>query len=114
MAETYPRKAKRKVMENTAGKILAKVIAAKAFRCNDGQVFRDLKGLAEGLERMSDETFSFHCNDNKNDFSIWVLEVVGDDDLAKKLKAPQNRQQAQKQVKQRYDELFGIEDVSRF
>ncbi len=114
MAKSYPRKEKRKVRENTAGKILAKVVAAKAFRCNDGQVFQDLKGLAEGLERMSDETFSYHCNENKNDFSIWVLEVVGDEDLAKKLKAPQNRQQVQKQVKQRYDELFGIEDITRF
>jgi hypothetical protein len=95
--------------KDNAGKILAKVPDAKVFWCNDGQVFGDLGALAEGLERMSDETFCYHCNEAKNDFSIWVLEVIGDGELAKNLKTSKNRQQAYKQVKQRYYDLTRLE-----
>jgi hypothetical protein len=92
-----------------AGKILAKAPETKVFWCNDGQIFRDLDELAEGLNRMSDETFTYHCNDSKNDFSIWVLEVIGDDELAGNLRASRNRQQAHKRVKQRYSDLTRLE-----
>jgi hypothetical protein len=94
---------------DNASKILAKVPEEKVFWCNDGQIFRDLEALAEGLDRMSDETFSYHCNEAKNDFSIWVLEVIGDGDLAKNLKTSNNRQQAHKQVKLRYYDLTQLE-----
>jgi hypothetical protein len=95
--------------KDKANNILAKVPEAKVFWCNDGQVFEDLAALAEGLDRMSDETFTYHCNDAKNDFSIWVLEVIGDGDLAKNLKTLINRQQAHTRVKQRYYELTQLE-----
>ena len=94
---------------NKTKKTLAKVPEEKVFWCNDGQVFRGLEDLAEGLDRMSDETFAYHCNGYKDDFSTWVLEVIGDDDLARNLKTLKNRQQAHKQVKQRYYDLTRLE-----
>ena len=65
--------------------------------------------LAEGLERMSDDTFAYHCNQNKNDFSIWVEEVIGDEELAKALKVSGNRKEAHNQVKERYYDLTRLE-----
>lgn len=90
-------------------KTLDKVPEEKVFWCNDGQVFRGLEDLVEGLDRMSDETFTYHCNESKNDFSIWVLDVIGDGNLATNLKTSKNRQQAHKQVKQRYYDLTKLE-----
>jgi hypothetical protein len=110
MAKSSTNKKKIEVKKNDkAKKIPAKVPEEKVFRCNDGQVFRGLEDLAEGLDRMSDETFTYHCNDNKTDFSIWVLEVIGDEDLAKKLKTSNNRRQAHQEVKQRYYDLTQLE-----
>ena len=97
------------IQKDKTRKIMTKVPEEKVFWCNDGQIFGDLKDLAEGLDRMSDETFVYHCNENKNDFSIWVLEVIGDEDLAKNLNTMENRQQAHKQVRQRYYDLTLLE-----
>ena len=110
MAKGSANQKKIEVKKNDKAKIiLAKVPEAKVFWCNDGQIFGDLEDLAEGLDHMSDETFIYHCNDNKHDFSVWVLEVVGDEDLAKNLKTSKSRQQAHKQVKQRYSDLTHLE-----
>ena len=97
------------VKEKNDARNPGQVSQAKVFWCNDGQVFAGLKDLAEGLDRMSDDTFAYHCNPNKDDFSIWVEEVVGDEDLAKNLKNLKNRQRAHKQVKQRYSDLTRLE-----
>ena len=50
-------------------KLLAKVAEGSIFRCHDGRTFRDLKDLAEGLAAMSDDTFAYHVNSERNDFS---------------------------------------------
>jgi hypothetical protein len=75
------------------------------FWCNDGQIFRDIKDLMDGFDSMSDATFAYHMNDIKNDFSCWVLDIIGDESLAQDLKTVKNREQAKKKVQKRYMEL---------
>lgn len=65
-----------------AAHILGSVPSAQAFFCHDGKVFTDMKELAEGLTAMSDETFGYHANAEKNDFSNWVRDVIKDEKLA--------------------------------
>ncbi len=50
---------------------------------------------------MSDETFSFHLNESKNDFRNWVKDVIGDEKLARDLEASNDRNQAIKAVADR-------------
>jgi hypothetical protein len=57
------------------------------FWCHDGRVFNDMAGLARGLESMSDDVYSYHANDDKNDFAKWVQDVIGDRQLAGELLA---------------------------
>jgi hypothetical protein len=95
--------------KDKAKKILSRVPEEKVFWCNDGQVFSDLEDLAEGLDRMSDITFAYHCNDSKNDFSTWIQDVIGDGDLAQDLLASKSRQQANQQVNLRYSDLTRLE-----
>jgi hypothetical protein len=90
-------------------KSLDKVSETVVFWCNDGQIFRDMKGLMDGFDIMSDETFVYHLNDNKNDFSCWVLDIIGDQKLAQDLKTVKNKAQAKKKVQQRYYELTQLE-----
>jgi hypothetical protein len=75
-------------------KLLVKVPAEYVFYCHDGSVFADLRELAEGLQAMSDEAFAYHCNLEKQDFSNWVRDIVGDEELAKDLAKATNRLQA--------------------
>jgi hypothetical protein len=90
-------------------KKLEKVSEAVVFWCNDGQIFRDIEELMAGFDTMSDETFAYHLNDIKNDFSCWVLDIIGDQKLAQELKTIKTKDQAKKKVQQRYIELTQLE-----
>ncbi len=67
-------------------KILKKDIPKeKWFFCRNGEIYRNVFELREGLERMDEETFSYHVNNTKNDFANWIKEVFGDYELANKI-----------------------------
>ncbi len=68
-----------------AEKFLDRVPDEFVFWCHDGRILHDMKELGEVLESMSDETFRYHANPEKNDFSLWVKDVIGDERLAREL-----------------------------
>jgi hypothetical protein len=86
-------------------KKLEKVPETVIFWCNDGQIFRDLNDLMNGFDNMSEVTFAYHLNDIKNDFSCWVMDIIGDQTLAQDLKSVKTKDQAKKRVQKRYMEL---------
>jgi hypothetical protein len=88
-------------------KFLAPVPDEFVFWCSDGKVFKDVKQLAEGLKSMSDGTYSYHCNMEKNDFYRWVKDVIKDDRLASDLATAITREQALKAVNSRLTALAG-------
>lgn len=77
----------------------------KVFWCCDGRVFRSLKDLAAALKEMSEEIYQRHVNSEKNDFSNWVHDVVGDVTLAYQLKKAKSRVTAARRVKDRLEWL---------
>jgi hypothetical protein len=81
-----------------AEKFLAEVPQEHVFWCHDGRTFRDMKELGKALATMPDEIFAYHVNEEKNDFSNWVIDVIGDVKLAKNLQRAPNREQAAMQV----------------
>ena len=68
-----------------AQRLLGDVAEDKVFWCHDGRVFRNIREMGEGFAAMTDETFAFHSNRDKGDFSNWVTEVIGDTKLAREL-----------------------------
>jgi hypothetical protein len=52
------------------------------FWCCDNRKFADMKELVEGLNTMSDDTYTFHVNGEKNDFYNWVIDIIKDEELA--------------------------------
>lgn len=62
--------------------ILDDVDGDKRFFVCDGSIIKNLKELGVVLKNMSDETFGYHVNEEKNDFSNWVKDVIGDEELA--------------------------------
>jgi hypothetical protein len=90
-------------------KYLAKVPETVVFWCHDGQVFRSLEDLVNGFDLMSDETFYYHANDQKNDFSCWIVDIIGDNQLGAEIKKTKTRRQAKEATQQRYYDLTRLE-----
>jgi hypothetical protein len=117
--ETKPMTAKKPTVKKEAeapakakdqqAKYLAKVPDAHVFYCHDGQIFRDLQDLVNGFDTMTDEIFTYHCNEAKNDFACWIRDIVGDNELSAKLKAVRTKNQAKEETRQRYIELTQLE-----
>ena len=93
------------IVKLDVAKLLSKVPEEYIFWCQDGHVFRNMSELGEALASMSDETFTFHSNSEKNDFANWVRDIIGDGKLARDLARSQNRAQAAKKVAERVDFL---------
>ena len=90
-----------KVTKQDAEKLLADVPEERSFWCSDGRVFRNIRDLSDGLTNMSDETFNYHSNDEKHDFSNWLFDIVEDEKLAKDLSNSITRREAAKRVNDR-------------
>ncbi len=85
--------------------ILRHVKDDKAFRLHMGTSIRSLKEMAEALDIMADKTFSHHVTETRNDFSTWVRDVLGDDQLADSIKSLRSREAVVKKVEARVGEL---------
>src|SRR4030043_1583419 len=75
---------------------LEDVSADKVFWCHDGRVMKNLGELSVALREMSEDTFRYHVTVDRNDFSKWVEDVIGDDELSARLKNSSTRSQAGK------------------
>lgn len=54
---------------------------------------------------MSDESYSHHVNMEKNDFSRWINDIIGDQQLANDLLSSKNKESAVKKIKNRLNSL---------
>lgn len=89
-------------MVNTENrKRLADVPSDKVFWCQDGRVMKNLGELAAALRQMSSDTYLYHANAQKNDFSKWIKDVIGDETLAKDLQKVANNHAAAQKVEAR-------------
>ena len=74
-------------MKKTKKEKLA-VINAKdelRFWINNGPILKNLEDLKNALKKISEKTFKYHVNKEKNDFANWVKNVLSDKILANKL-----------------------------
>lgn len=55
------------------------------FILPDGRQIKSVEQLALMMDQIKDEDFSFHVNEEKNDFANWIRDVFGKEDLADKL-----------------------------
>ena len=79
--------------------ILSDVPDSMKFICHDGNVFSNLIELADGLKEMDEDVFLFHVNSDKNDFSTWIYDCLGDVELAKNLRDVNDAKTMTKKIK---------------
>lgn len=98
-----------KVTRELAKKFLSDVDEHhRHFWAKDGTVLKNLKELPKAVRAMDDEHFEHHLNKNKNDFSNWVLHVIGDEKLAKDLLKSKNKKSVIKKVQDRVNLLKNV------
>jgi len=78
--------------------LIQDVPAECVFYCQDGKTMKNLDELATSFRDMSDETFLHHANDERNDFSNWVKDVIGDTTLSMQLSKVNSKFEAAKEV----------------
>ncbi|HLG23319.1 MAG TPA: DUF5752 family protein [Candidatus Nanoarchaeia archaeon] len=76
-------------------KILGQAPVENHFVVADGKKLGSVLDLADALETMSEDVFSHHVNDLKNDFSKWVKDVFYDHSLAEDLSRAKTKAESQ-------------------
>ena len=76
-------------------KILGEAPEEHHFVVADGRKIKNILELADALETMSEEIFSHHANQFKNDFSAWVKDVFYDHSLAEDIARAKNKLETQ-------------------
>ena len=77
--------------------LTAQVPDEYAFYLNGGGVINNLLELEEALGTMDDNTFSFHSNSKKNDFSSWIRDIFNEPGLSVSI-AGKNRFDAKNEI----------------
>jgi len=90
-----------RITKSVAEKILGDVPQEKQFWCHDGRYLKNLQELETALEQMDEDTFRYHVNETRSDFSNWVRDVIGDDKLSRDLKKNATKGQAARSVAER-------------
>ncbi|MBI2868518.1 MAG: hypothetical protein HYX96_01680 [Chloroflexi bacterium] len=90
-----------KMPKTTAAQYLADVARDAQFWCHDGRTFQNLGELQAALDSMTEDSFHYHVNEGKNDFSNWVSLVIGDQKLARDLRSSSTPAQAAGRVAER-------------
>ena len=87
-----------RISKEDAQRRLADVPLEHVFRCHDGRQLRNMRELEQAFSSMDEETFVYHSNSEKKDFSNWVNDIIGDDKLARDLAKVQGPTRASKAV----------------
>ena len=90
-----------RILREEAERYLSNVPEEYAFHVQDGRVLRNMHDLGEALNSIADETYAYHVNGSKNDFSRWVADIIRDEKLTRDLTKASNRNQAAKRVAER-------------
>lgn len=56
------------------------------FWINNGPVVKNLPELLDAVREMSDDLFAYHTKGGQNDFVVWIEQVLGEKQLASRLK----------------------------
>lgn len=55
------------------------------FYLNNGKKLKNIAELMESLKDMDQDLFSFHVNEQHNDFASWIRDVFGEKELARRI-----------------------------
>ena len=91
--------------KDEAARFLGDTSSEQGFWLNNGPVLKNLEELSNALSQISKDAYGYHVNAEKNDFSKWVDDIIGDKKLANDLLSSRNKESAAKKVAARVSSL---------
>ena len=87
------------VTKDEAKRYLCDAAPEKCFWVNNGPILKNIEELANYLPEMPNEAFQHHVNNEKNDFSSWIKDTIGDQQLANDLLSSRNKESIAKKIR---------------
>lgn len=94
-----------KLTQEDASRILSNVTPENCFWINNGPIVGNISELPEAIEGVDDDTFRHHLNNDKNDFAVWIAEVLGDHTLAKRVSKSKSKRSFINKLRKRISTL---------
>lgn len=89
-----------------AKRILGRVPEGVSFwLCTNKKLF-SLRELSSELDEISDETFRYHVNRDKNDFENWIRDIIQDRELAREISRIKTKETLTRKIQERVEELI--------
>ena len=85
----------RKVRPNPDHPIKRDAPAEHYFILCNGKHVKNLRELADVMEHIEDNVFSYHVTADRNDFAAWVKDIFKDVELAEKLSGAKDKNRLQ-------------------
>jgi len=86
------------ITKNKTNNILKDTKSEFYFKLIDGSELKNLLELADALDKMSDDVFYYHINEQKNDFSNWIRDVFKEKELADNIVKRNSRIETEKVI----------------
>lgn len=93
------------VTKEEAKRYLCNAAPEQCFWVNNGPILKNIEELAGYLPDMPNEAFQHHVNNEKNDFSSWIRDVLGDQKLANEILSSKSKDSAIKKIRNRLNSL---------
>ncbi|MFW5891321.1 MAG: hypothetical protein ACOCUI_03800 [bacterium] len=77
----------------------------KTFWFVSGESANSLESIVDKLKTITNDIFDYHVNSDKNDIASWIKFVIGDNELANKLKITLTKKQFADTISKRVKEL---------
>lgn len=98
----------RKLTPQEAENFLRNIDEPHTFYVNNGPVLTNIEQLPNVLKNMEDHQFNHHVNSERNDFSSWIKDVIGDSKLANQLSKVKTKRTTITKLKKRLKELKNL------
>jgi ribosomal protein S6 len=79
------------------------------FQAKDGTVVKNLIDLAKAIELMDESIFNHHVSDHRNDFAAWLEDIIGDTELAKKIRNLRDKERMIEEIEERINQIRSLE-----
>lgn len=89
------KRGKNKIRRKSYKKTLANTKPEFYFRLVNGQKIKNIFGLANALDKMPDEVFYHHVNEQRNDFSNWIKDIFKQKKLTDEVSKVRSRLETQ-------------------
>src|SRR3989338_6664472 len=93
------------VTKDEAKKYLGDCSPEQSFWVNNGPIVKNLDELSHALPELSNDIFSHHVNNDNNDFSNWIRDIIGDQKLANDIISSRNKESMLKKLNTRLNAL---------